>query len=108
MSCQKCLKKPALTKCLRGALCKDCGQKCHPHFNHPLEFIVHAPPEQRINTLKTTKSMSQLAGRNNPPSRMSRVQSSIKTKRNERNAQICSAFKPRTSSQYQPKGQEGK
>lgn len=78
--CCKCKKKSALTKCLKGCLCFVCGQQCHGMFQHPVEFLIHAPREEGMRRGKTVKSMVMLTKTNlaQPPLRLSKVDSRIR------------------------------
>ena len=71
-TCQKCSSRAPLTHCISGSLCRQCGSKCHPHYQHPVHFISHSQP-----TLTHTKTIHSIQSNSkNPPKRITKVSSS--------------------------------
>ena len=57
-SCDACLYKQALTKCRKGKFCKACGEKCHAKYEHEVQFIIHAPQDERgLNYIYSVKGL---------------------------------------------------
>lgn len=79
-NCSRCSSKHALTKCIKGALCHDCGSQCHAKFQHPVEFILHSLSQGRLQKTKTVKSMVALSKANikDTPLRITKVSSKTK------------------------------
>ena len=79
-NCDACLYKQALTKCRKGKFCKACGEKCHAKYEHEVQFIVHAPQDERgLNRSKVSKSTVILAKSNSMyPTRRSKIQLKLK------------------------------
>lgn len=79
-NCSKCSSNHALTKCIKGALCHDCGSQCHAKFQHPVEFIIHNPSQGKLQKSRTVKSMVALSKANikDTPLRYTKVSAQIK------------------------------
>lgn len=63
-NCSKCPSKYALTKCIKGTLCQECGSRCHGKFQHPVEFILQKCSEGKLRKNPTVKSMVALSKAN--------------------------------------------
>jgi hypothetical protein len=65
-------------------------------FEHPVEFIIHAPQGRRLNRECTVKSMVHLnSGKLRPlPMRMSRVESTLRVRRADRESKSTVTVKP--------------
>lgn len=74
--CKRCHNKPALTECIRGKLCHPCALKCHPHYQHPVNFLNHGPKLTKNTTTKSMGGLSRCTA--DPPIRKTKVHSQLK------------------------------